>query len=57
MYQKTEYYRDKDLLRLAQDSPCLLQVASNCLGGGGVYNSGLSLKLVNSWQRAVNQSP
>lgn len=35
MYQKHEYYRDKDLLRLAEGMPCLLQAASNCLGGRG----------------------
>ncbi len=34
-YQKTEYYRDKDLLRLAEGEPCLLMVATNCLGGEG----------------------
>ena len=33
MYQKTEYYRDKDLLRLAEGEPCLLQASKNCLGG------------------------
>ena len=34
-FQKTEYYRDKDLLKLAQGEPCLLEVAKNCLGGEG----------------------
>jgi hypothetical protein len=34
-YQKHEYYRDKKLLELAEGEPCLLGVASNCLGGDG----------------------
>jgi hypothetical protein len=54
-YQKHEYYRDKDLLRLAEGEPCLLEVAKNCLGGEGsttvachsnllIHNKGRSIK-------------
>jgi len=34
-YLKHEYYRDKDLLKLAEGEPCLLQASKNCLGGDG----------------------
>jgi hypothetical protein len=54
-YQKHEYYRDKDLLELAKGEPCLLRVASNCLGEEGsttvachsnllIHNKGRSIK-------------
>lgn len=31
--QKFDYYRDKDLLKLAEDQHCLLQVPNFCTGG------------------------
>ena len=33
MTQKFDYYRDKDLLKLAEDQHCLLQVPNFCTGG------------------------
>ena len=33
MIEKFDYYRDKNLLKLAQDQECLLQVPNFCQGG------------------------
>ena len=54
--QKFDYYRDKDLLKLAEDQHCLLQVPNFCTGGSSTIVACHSNEGVNGKGKGIKAS-